>query len=154
MTLKRWLARVNGTEICLIPGLYWGLVGIMRDTESDSLAIGLGVARVLVRWPKPEETPKAEAHAPSTKCPVCGDPILEGDATETLPTPPIFPITPPRVHEECFIFTRYGRAGCQRGECPNCDPPAGQSIRDQARDAAEFYRASKGRRGSKKEAAS
>lgn len=153
MRLKRWLARVNGTEICLIPGLYWGLVGILQ--ESDSIALGLGVARVLIRWPKAEETPKAEAGASSTKCPICGDPILEGEATATLPTPPIFPVTPPQVHEECYVFTRYGRVGCQRGECPNCDPPAGQSLREQARDAAEFYRAAKGqRRGSKKEAAS
>lgn len=152
MKLRKWLARINGTEICLIPGLYWGLVGVMH--ESDSLAIGLGVARVLVRWPTPAETAKDEAMPASTKCPVCGEAILETDTAASLPIPPIFPVTPPRVHEECFVFTKYGRAACQRGECPNCDPPTGQSIRDQARDAAEFYRASKGRRGSKKEAAS
>jgi hypothetical protein len=150
MNFKGWLARINGVEFSVIPGFYWSLVGYMRDSESDAIALGLGVARVLVRWspaPKPEVTVAPET---PSQCPVCSEPILEGDAATPLPVPPLFSTKPVRAHEECYVFMRHGRAACQRGECPNCDPPKGQSIREQARDAAEFYKASKGRTPSKK----
>lgn len=156
MNFKGWLARINGVEFSVIPGPYWGLVGYMRDTESDAIALGLGVARVLVRWAPPEKPSRTVAPEKPPQCPVCGDPILEGEATTPFPVPPIFTSAPVRAHEECYVFMRHGRAACQRGECPNCDPPKGQTIREQARDAAEFYKASKGNRtpSKKKEAVS
>jgi len=154
MNFKGWLARINGVEFSVIPGLYTGLVGYMRDNEADAIALGLVVARVLVRWSPPAkaEAPAVPAQAP--RCPVCSEPILEGEAATPLPVPPLFSTAPVKAHEECYVFMRYGRASCQRGECPNCDPPKGQTIREQARDAAEFYKASKGARTSKKEAVS
>jgi predicted RNA-binding Zn-ribbon protein involved in translation (DUF1610 family) len=143
MAFRKWLARLHGTEICVIPGLYWGLVGVMPGTES--LAIGLGVARVLIRWPS-SSSPSRAPEVPRFKCPVCGEPIVEGEEVECVFAP--LP-TPPLAHAECLVLMQKGSVGCQRGQCPNCGPPAGQSVRDQARDAFAYYKASQGRRPKK-----
>lgn len=159
--MRGLLFRINGTDVAIYPGFFLHLIGFMRDPETGTIALGLGFVRIAIE-PAPhagtaKAPPKAEEGA-SNVCPVCEEPVLPTEESSFLPmlgatlggfVTPTFP----RIHAECMVFMRYGRVACQRGECPNCDPPPGQSKRDQARDADAYYRANKGRRPSKKKEA-
>lgn len=161
--MRGLLFRINGTDVAIYPGLFWHLLGFMRDPETGTIALGLGIVRIAIERANHagavKAPPKKAEEGASNVCPVCEEPVLPTEESSFLPmlggmlggfVTPSFP----RIHAECMVFMRYGRVGCQRGECPNCDPPPGQSKRDQARDADAYYRANKGRRTSKKEAAS
>jgi hypothetical protein len=91
-------------------------------------------------------------------CIFCDEPILKGEPSTTLPTMGLVNgaprMRPASAHQECIVCNVYGRAACQRGECPACEPPPGQSKRDTAREAFAFWKAAQGRRKSPSEALS
>jgi len=151
--MNGFLFRFNGTEIHVLYGRSKALVGYL-ETEDGDRYLGLGFIRIYVatkRKASPIATAPSVAKArdrSSGKCLVCGEAILEHESTVPFdpgPLPAVFRSMNLLVHSECWVYARHGRVGCQRDLCPNCDPPAGQSIREQARDAEAFYKASNGR---------
>ncbi len=145
--MKGFVVRFNGIEIHIVFGRNITLLGYLSSEDGDH-CLGLGLVSVHTRRVKPDKPSVAKARAGSKgKCFICGDAMLEGEPVvpyEPLPIP-LFTQQSVNVHAECLVFARHGRVGCQRGLCPDCAPPSGQTIREQARDAEAFYKASNGR---------
>lgn len=146
--MKGFVVRVNGIELHIVFGRNITLLGYMHSDDGEH-CLGLGWMSVHAKRLKKREGPSlVKTHGPSKgKCFICGELMLDGEAVEAFePLPiPVFS-REVQVHSECLVFARHGRVGCQRGLCPDCAAPAGQSIRDQARDAEAFFKASNGRR--------
>lgn len=152
------ILRVRGFEVSILLGKYPHFFGY--HVASEGIAVGLGFARIIIRPLSPEETtPPRPAPVFGNECPVCDEPVLGDERSFELPAASILrSLLPGRflrpVHAECLILAQHGRVGCQRNECPKCEPPPGQSVRQQARDAEAFFKASNGRRNKKKGAVS
>ena len=125
--------------------------GVFLDRASRSLTVQflwLGIRFELTRPTPP--APKDEVLDP---CPLCDEPVLSSDESRWLPGifledgRPVPKVV--RAHVECVVCQTQGSVGCQRGQCPDCKPPAGQSARDTAREAYAFWKASQGRRKEK-----
>lgn len=137
-------------------------MGYIWRPEDNYLAVGLPGLLVILEYEAADAAPEEEEKPSTDVCPFCDERVLPGEPSRVMPGVSVMSFDGPpkvmaetrRVHEECLVMSVHGRAPCQRGECPNCAPLPGQSKREQAREAAALWNASKGKRRAKNEAVS